>query len=257
MIKKKFSKYITLLSAMMILITSLFTVPVSAAAQAAVPSKVVITKVASTGSGSVSINWKKSGNVTKYCVYYKKYGASRWIKVADVSSAKTAYTHKSSKKAPLTAGKKYVYTVRGYNSKTGKWGVYNKSGVPVVVKNNNNTTYLYMVHLVNGKGGAKHKGNGYYYWDTGITSASTSGNTITFNCSFTRRVGNNMSTNTFLKSGKRTFRITSKTKYYFSDMYGREYTTLSHALQSVNRKNGLVLVLKVSNNTISDLYFCS
>ena len=106
MIKKKFSKYITLLSAMMILITSLFTVPVSAAAQAAVPSKVVITKVASTGSGSVSINWKKSGNVTKYCVYYKKYGASRWIKVADVSSAKTAYTHKSSKKAPHTAGKK-------------------------------------------------------------------------------------------------------------------------------------------------------
>ena len=109
MIKKKFSKYITLLSAMMILITSLFTVPVSAAAQAAVPSKVVITKVASTGSGSVSINWKKSGNVTKYCVYYKKYGASRWIKVADVSSAKTAYTHKSSKKAPLTAGKN-MYT---------------------------------------------------------------------------------------------------------------------------------------------------
>ncbi len=253
MTKKNFSKYTALLSAIMILITALFPIPATAAAKVAVPSKVAITRVASTTSNSVSINWKKSGNVTKYYIYYKQYGTSKWSKIANVSSAKTSYIHKSSKKFPLISGKKYTYTVRGYNSKTGKWGSYNKTGIPVIVKKDTSATY--MVHLVNGKGGKKKGGNGYY-WDTAITKAEAYGNTMTFYCSFQKWSGQS-SKSTFLSYGKHSFRVNSSTKYYFSDIWGREYISQSDALSSINRKNGLMMMLKVKNGVIKELYFGS
>lgn len=183
MTKKNFSKYTALLSAVMILITALFPIQTTATIKVAVPSKIAITRVVSNTSNSVSINWKKAGNVTKYCIYYKKYGSSKWNKITAVSSAKTSYVHKSNKKFPLTSGQKYIYTVRGYNSKTGKWGSYNKAGIPVTVKKD--TSAIYMVHLVNGKGGKIY-------------------------CSFQKWSGKS-SKSTFLSYGKHSFRVNSST----------------------------------------------
>ena len=253
MTKKNFSKYTALLSAVMILITALFPIQTTAATKVAVPSKITITRVVSNTSSSVSINWKKAGNVTKYCIYYKRYGSSKWNKIAAVSSAKTSYVHKSNKKFPLTSGQKYIYTVRGYNSKTGKWGSYNKTGIPVTVKKD--TSAIYMVHLINGKGG-KIKGVNGYYWDTAITEAEAYDNTMTFYCSFQKWSGKS-SKSTFLSYGKHSFRVNSSTKYYFSDIWGREYISQSDALSSINRKNGLVMMLKVKNGVIKELYFGS
>lgn len=123
------SLFATLLAVLMIM-TMLPTTAFAAAKK--VPSKVSITKVTASAN-SVTVKWKKASNATSYRIYYKKSGAKKWTVVANVSSSKTSYTHKSGKKLPLAAGKKYVYTVRAYNKKSKKWGNYNKKGVSVTV----------------------------------------------------------------------------------------------------------------------------
>ncbi len=97
----------------------------------AVPSTVKMGTVKGTAYNKVSISWNKASNATSYRIYYKKSGAKNWTAVADVTG--TSYTHTSSKKAPLTAGGKYVYTVRAYNKTSKKWGGYNTKGIAVTV----------------------------------------------------------------------------------------------------------------------------
>ena len=82
------------------------------------------------GNNKVTVTWKKAKNATSYRVYYKQAGG-KWKTLADVNGTK--YTHTSSKKYPLTAGKKYVYTVRAYNRYGRKWGSYDKKGKTVTI----------------------------------------------------------------------------------------------------------------------------
>lgn len=97
----------------------------------AVPGTVKMGTVKGTAYNKVSISWSKASNATSYRIYYKKSGTKKWTTVADVTG--TSYTHTSSKKAPLTAGGKYVYTVRAYNKTSRKWGSYNTKGIAVTV----------------------------------------------------------------------------------------------------------------------------
>lgn len=82
------------------------------------------------GSNKVTVTWKKAKNATSYRVYYKQAGG-KWKTLANVKGTK--YTHTSSKKYPLIAGKKYVYTVRAYNRYGRKWGSYDKKGKTVTI----------------------------------------------------------------------------------------------------------------------------
>ena len=103
----------------------------------AVPGKANVTSVKAIAKNKVIIEWQPTVNATSYRIYYKKSGAKKWSTLANVGSNTTSYTHTSNKKASLSAGKKYVYTVRAYNKKSKKWGNYNTKGITVTVPKKN------------------------------------------------------------------------------------------------------------------------
>lgn len=82
------------------------------------------------GSNKVTVTWKKAKNATSYRVYYKQAGG-KWKTLANVKGTK--YTHTSSRKYPLTEGKKYVYTVKAYNRYGRKWGSYDRNGKTITI----------------------------------------------------------------------------------------------------------------------------
>lgn len=97
------------------------------------PGKVSISSVEATASNKVVINWKQVSNATEYRIYYRQGNTTKWKKIAKVDSSKASYTHISSTKYPLTAGKKYYYTVRAYNKNSQKLGSYDKTGKAVTM----------------------------------------------------------------------------------------------------------------------------
>lgn len=130
--KKKNRIMILLLTAILTL-TSVFPMQV-AAASGKTPGKVTLSSVSTSAYNTVTMKWKKTSNATNYMVYYREAGKKSWTKLATLSSTKTGYTHKASKKYPISVGKKYNYTVRGYNSKSKKYGSYNTKGLTVQTK---------------------------------------------------------------------------------------------------------------------------
>ena len=105
----------------------------------AVPGKTNVASVKAIATNKVTITWNKTANATSYRVFYKKSGAKKWSTLANVGSNATSYTHTSNKKASLSVGKKYVYTVRAYNKYSKKWGSYNTKGVTVTIPKKNPT----------------------------------------------------------------------------------------------------------------------
>ena len=108
---------------------------------AAKPGTVKLSSIKATDYNKINIKWKKTSGATNYIVYYKEAGSKKWIKIKTLDSAKSSYTHTSSKKYPIDTGYKYTYTVKAYNKKTKKSGAYNKKGlttntVPQTVKLN-------------------------------------------------------------------------------------------------------------------------
>lgn len=99
------------------------------AASSATPAKVTLRSVTASAYNKVTVKWKTASNATNYKIYYKESGATKWTQIASVNSSKTSYTHTSSTKYPLTPGKTYYYTVRGYNSVSKVSGSYNKNGI--------------------------------------------------------------------------------------------------------------------------------
>jgi hypothetical protein len=80
---------------------------------------------ASNSVTGVTVKWSKVTSATAYYVYRKAGSATKWSKIATVSgNATVSYVDKS-----VTSGTTYTYTVRAYNSKTGKLGSYNTKGV--------------------------------------------------------------------------------------------------------------------------------
>lgn len=97
-------------------------------AAAPTPAKVTLVSATVTKDNKVTVKWKKANNATSYRVYYKEKGASKWKKIMNVGADVLSYTHFNSNARPLKPGKTYVYTVKGYNMYSKKWGGYNKTG---------------------------------------------------------------------------------------------------------------------------------
>ena len=133
--RRKLKQRICIALSLVMVLMLVLALPVSAASKSKKkPSTVTVTSVKSTAYNSATVKWKKAKYATSYRIYYKQFGAKKWIKLKDVNAKTTGYTHKSSKKYPLKAGKRYVYTVRAYNKYGKKWGNYNKNGKGVVIK---------------------------------------------------------------------------------------------------------------------------
>lgn len=104
------------------------------------PEIVTLKSIKATAANKVALTWNKAKNATSYKVFYKISGAKTWTGIATVRE--TSYTHTSSSKFPLEAGKKYVYSIRSYNSGSKRWSGYSKAtavtmpaAIPGIAKN--------------------------------------------------------------------------------------------------------------------------
>ena len=129
---RKIKSYLAVLLMLALAFTLLIPAPVQAASKKR-PVKVTVTSVKTSGTNKVVIKWRKAKHATNYRIYWKQAGTKKWRTLATVKSNRTSYTHKSSRKAKLVGGKKYVYTVRAYNRYGRKWGAYNSKGKTVKI----------------------------------------------------------------------------------------------------------------------------
>ena len=129
---RKIKSYLAVLLMLALAFTLLIPAPVQAASKKK-PAKVTVTSVKTSGTNKVVIKWRKAKYATNYRIYWKEAGAKKWNTLTTVKSNRTSYTHKSSSKAKLIGGKKYVYTVRAYNKYGRKWGAYNSKGKTVTI----------------------------------------------------------------------------------------------------------------------------
>ena len=129
---RKIKSYLAVLLMLALAFTLLIPAPVQAASKKR-PAKVTMTSVKTSGTNKVVIKWRKAKYATNYRIYWKQDGTKKWRTLATVKSNRTSYTHKSSRKAKLVGGKKYVYTVRAYNRYGRKWGAYNSKGKTVKI----------------------------------------------------------------------------------------------------------------------------
>ena len=129
---RKIKSHLAVLLMLALAFTLLIPAPVQAASKKK-PAKVTVTSVKTSGTNKVVIKWRKAKYATNYRIYWKQAGTKKWRTLATVKSNRTSYTHKSSRKAKLVGGKKYVYTVRAYNRYGRKWGAYNSKGKTVTI----------------------------------------------------------------------------------------------------------------------------
>ena len=129
---RKIKSHLAILLMLALAFTLLIPAPVQAASKKK-PAKVTVTSVKASGTNQVAIKWRKAKYATNYRIYWKQAGTKKWRTLATVKSNRTSYTHKSSRKAKLVGGKKYVYTVRAYNRYGRKWGAYNSKGKTVKI----------------------------------------------------------------------------------------------------------------------------
>ena len=129
---RKIKSHLAVFLMLALAFTLLIPAPVQAASKKK-PAKVTVTSVKASGTNKVVVKWKKAKYATNYRIYWKQAGAKKWRTLATVKSNRTSYTHKSSRKAKLVGGKKYVYTVRAYNRYGRKWGAYNSKGKTVKI----------------------------------------------------------------------------------------------------------------------------
>ena len=129
---KKIKSHLAILLMLALAFTLLIPAPVQAASKKK-PVKVTVTSVKTSGTNKVVVKWRKVKYATNYRIYWKQAGTKKWRTLATVKSNRTSYTHKSSSKAKLVGGKKYVYTVRAYNRYGRKWGAYNSKGKTVTI----------------------------------------------------------------------------------------------------------------------------
>ena len=129
---RKIKSYLAVLLMLALAFTLLIPAPVQAASKKK-PAKVTVTSVKTSGTNKVVVKWRKAKYATNYRIYWKQAGTKKWRTLATVKSNRTSYTHKSSRKAKLVGGKKYVYTVRAYNRYGRKWGAYNSKGKTVKI----------------------------------------------------------------------------------------------------------------------------
>ena len=128
---KLFYSLLAFIMAVMLIVPAVLQSPAEAASKRT-PTRPVLVKATAT-KNTATITWKKSKYATSYRVSYKESGAKRWSKLAIVSGKKASYTHKATSSRPLKAGKKYIFTVRAYNSYAKKWSSYDAKGKTVTI----------------------------------------------------------------------------------------------------------------------------
>lgn len=219
------------------------------------PDIVKVSSIYSGYSDRVTLKWKPVKDVTKYRIYYKPYGQTKWLKAGDVSGSKTSYTHVSSS---LKTGKKYTYTVRGYNQKSKKWGKYNTKGFTTTISDTvRNKTYYYVTGLNGRKGGLT---DNKLYWVGGTTKVTGGADTIAFYSSFLRGTNEKeiqASKKYFIPHQKRTFKLTANTKYYGRIDEDLIPWSKDSAVKTCKGLNGLGLTMKIRNNTVIWMKFHS
>ena len=116
------------------------------------------------------------------------------------------------------------------------------------------TTYYY-TQLNRQKGGKKQYSWKGYYYSCGTMKFVCKGNTLTMYSSFhkSKNLNSYPSKRKFVKYGKHTFKLTSKTKY-FSQVYdvydGCYYMSKSQCINYMKRLNGLGLIIAVKNGKV-------
>lgn len=114
---------------------------------------------------------------------------------------------------------------------------------------------------INGKKGGTITTNGTKYYMSGTRKAICKGNTLTMYASFNtskNRVLNSQNKKAYIKYGKHTFKLTSKTKYYFSGGEApNEYCSKSAFMSTMRSMNGLGLCIKVTNGKVVEMSFNS
>ena len=121
------------------------------------------------------------------------------------------------------------------------------------------TTYYHT--CINGKKGGTLTNYGRKYYMSGTRKAVCKGITLTMYASFnTSKNGvlNSQNKKAYIKYGKHTFKLTSKTKYYFSGDEGPdEYCSKSAFMSTMRSMNGLGLCIKVTNGKVVEMSFRS
>lgn len=93
------------------------------------PGKPSLDKISAPAYNKIQISWKKTLNVSKYVIYYRKTGTAKWTQLASVNCATAQYTHTSSAKYPIIVGQNYDYTVKSYNQISKKYSAYDVKGL--------------------------------------------------------------------------------------------------------------------------------
>lgn len=118
------------------------------------------------------------------------------------------------------------------------------------------TTYYHT--CINGK---TITNSGKKYYMSGTRKAVCKGNTLTMYASFnTSKNGvlNSKNKKAYVKYGKHKFKLTSKTKYYFSGGDGpNRYCSKSSFMSTMRSMNGLGLCIKVTNGKVVEMSFRS
>ena len=118
-----------------------------------------------------------------------------------------------------------------------------------------NKTYYYGTMLNKSKG---KKSNGRYL--AGTNKVKYTSNSITFYGSFIRNKKRSELLGikkNFLRYGKRTFKLTPKTKYYWTDIELRIPAKKYDALRTCKSLNGFRVLLKVTNGKVVYMMFFS
>ena len=114
---------------------------------------------------------------------------------------------------------------------------------------------------INGKKGGTITTNGTKYYMSGTRKAICKGSTLTMYASFNtskNRVLNSQNKKAYIKYGKHTFKLTSKTKYYFSGGEApNQYCSKSAFMSTMRSMNGLGLRIKVTNGKVVEMSFNS
>ena len=103
--------------------------------------------------------------------------------------------------------------------------------------------------------------SGKKYYMSGTRKAVCKGNTLTMYASFnTSKNGvlNSKNKKAYVKYEKHKFKLTSKTKYYFSGGDGpNRYCSKSSFMSTMRSMNGLGLCIKVTNGKVVEMSFRS
>lgn len=128
-VKMKKKYWISIIGIFM-LFCVLWVKPNEVKAAANVPGNVKMVSVyPSENANFLRVVWDRTSNATNYIIYVKKNGTSGWKKIASARKDSREANVSFIPGKNIEVGKDYFCTVRAYNSKTKKYGSFDKKGI--------------------------------------------------------------------------------------------------------------------------------